>query len=235
MNLRAKPLITRSTLRDIVLLASCISAAFLDVGRVGIAVGFSLLGVGCALHILSKGILVRNVVLSDKGIYGFVRHPYYLSNYLIDSSFCVLSGNPYLLLLYPFLFFWAYGPTLRKEEALLASRHEVAFARHSAEVPQVFPDRASLSSVKTICAEFSKRRITWKELGRILRFMSLGAFVLLIHEVRADGINGLWDMVRPTRLDYDEFLVASLAVVFYGASRIFLSRAKRTRERVEMS
>jgi protein-S-isoprenylcysteine O-methyltransferase Ste14 len=52
-----------------------------------------------------------------------VRHPYYLANYLIDTAFCLLSGNSYLLLAYPFLFFWSYGPTFRKEETALKGRH----------------------------------------------------------------------------------------------------------------
>jgi protein-S-isoprenylcysteine O-methyltransferase Ste14 len=232
---RAKPLVTRSVLRDIVLLVCSFSAVFFDLGRFDIVAGLVLLVAGCGLHILSKGILVRNVVLSERGIYGFVRHPYYLSNYVIDSSFCLLSGNPYLLLLYPFLFFWAYGPTIRKEEALLASYHEAAFARHSAEVPQIFPDRASLKRVRAIFDDFSWGRITWKEVGRILRFMSLAAFILLIHQVRADGVKGVWTIVRPTRLDYDEFVIALLTVIFYCGSRIFLSRAKKERRPIETS
>ena len=52
-----------------------------------------------------------------------VRHPYYLSNFAIDYSFCVLSGNPYLLLIYPFLFFWSYQPTMSEEEHFLHSIH----------------------------------------------------------------------------------------------------------------
>ncbi len=228
-----KPLVTRSTLRDIVLGACCASALFRPAGTGTIVTGFALLAIGSMLHVLSKGILVRNTVLCDNGIYGFVRHPYYLANYLIDSSFCVLSGNAYLLLFYPFLFFWAYGPTLRKEEALLGSLHEDAFARHSSQVPQVFPDRASLREWRMVLDGFSRRRITWKETGRIARFLSLGFFILLIHEIRADGFVGLWDVVRPTRMDYDESLFAFLVIFLYGASCLFLGRSRQRRYRLE--
>ena len=65
--------------------------------------------------------MIRNRVLCTQGAYAVVRHPYYLANYLIDIGFCLASGNVYLVLAYPFLFFWAYGPTLRSEESLLAS------------------------------------------------------------------------------------------------------------------
>ena len=224
-----KPLVTRSILRDIVLCACCASALFWPAGTGSVVTGFALLVIGSLLHVLSKGILVRNTVLCDEGIYGFVRHPYYLANYLVDSGFCVLSGNEYLLLIYPFLFFWAYGPTLRKEEALLGSLHEAAFARHSSRVPQVFPDRASLRGWRTVLDGFSWRRVTWKESGRIARFYSLGFLILLIHELRVDGFAGLRDIVRPTRMDYDETLSAALVVLLYGASWLFLSRSKKAR------
>lgn len=228
-----KPLVTRSNVRDIVLCVCCLSALFWYPERCGIVIGFSLLAIGCFVHIVSKGILVRNVVLSQKGIYSFVRHPYYLSNYLIDTGFCVLSGNPYLLVVYPFLFFWAYGPTLRKEETFLSSAHETAFARHSLEVPQIFPDRTSFKRLGTFFEDFSRRRITWKECGRIVRFISLGFLVLLIHEVKADGwVAGLSDMVQPTRMDYDEFVLAFLAIVLYGVSHLLLSRAREGRDQV---
>jgi hypothetical protein len=229
-----KPLITRSILRDIVLCACCASALFWYAGTGRVVTGFALLVIGSLLHVLSKGILVRNTVLCDKGIYGFVRHPYYLANYLIDSGFCVLSGNAYLLLIYPFLFFWAYGPTLRKEEALLGSLHEAAFASHSARVPQVFPDRASLRDWRTVLDGFSRRRITWKESGRIARFWSLGFLILLIHELRADGFVGLLDLVRPTRMNYDETLSAALVVLLYGVSWLLISRSRKARHRLEV-
>jgi protein-S-isoprenylcysteine O-methyltransferase Ste14 len=223
-----KAILTRSTIRDAVLSLCCLSALFCRVSRLEITVGFLLLAVGCLLHLVTKGILVRNVVLSEKGIYRFVRHPYYLSNYLIDSAFCLFSGNQYLLLVYPFLFFWAYGPTLRKEEALLASCHGTAFVRHSGEVPQLFPDRASLSHWRTLCEGFSRGRITWKECGRIARFVSIGFIIVLIHEIRVDGLaQVVWAVLQPTKLDYDESLIALGAVFLYGASWLFLKRARR--------
>ena len=228
-----KSFLTRSRLRDVVLFLCCASALLRPIGTGGLAVGFALLAIGCALHLVSKGILVRNTVLCENGIYGFVRHPYYLSNYVIDSAFCVLSGNAYLLLIYPFLFFWAYGPTMRKEEALLGSLHEAAFARHSTEVPQVFPERASFRHWKSAFEGFSLTRITWKESGRIARFLSLGFFLLLIHELRADGLAGLREIIRPTRLDYDETLYAALVALLYGASIVLLSRAKKVHDRIK--
>ena len=100
--------LTRRNLRDLIVALSLASAALFPVSNAKMYLAFGLLGLGCFLHFVSKGILIRNVVLCNKGIYQVVRHPYYLASYLIDSSFCLLSGNIFLVVLYPFLFFWAY-------------------------------------------------------------------------------------------------------------------------------
>src|SRR4030042_5025842 len=110
----------RGNLRNIVILISAISALFYPISGLKIIISLTILTVGCALHFIVKGILVRVKILCKDGVYASVQHPYYLANYLIDSSFCFLSGNSYMILLYPFLFFWAYGPSLTGEENLLA-------------------------------------------------------------------------------------------------------------------
>ena len=89
-----KHLLTRRNLRDLIILCCFASSALYGHSVASMVIGFSLLAVGCFLHVVAKGILIRNVVLCDGGVYAMVRHPYYLANYLIDCSFCVLSGNP---------------------------------------------------------------------------------------------------------------------------------------------
>jgi protein-S-isoprenylcysteine O-methyltransferase Ste14 len=229
-----KAILTRSIVRDLVLILCCLSALFCRITLLEITIGTILLALGCLLHVVTKGILVRNVVLSDKGIYRFVRHPYYLSNYLIDTAFCMLSGNQYLLLIYPFLFFWAYGPTLRKEEIYLLSQHGEAFSRHTTEVPQLFPDRASLTHWRSLFEGFSTGRITWKECGRVARFVSLSLIIILIHEIRIHSLTGLLgDIVRPTRFNYDESLIAISAILLYAVSLLFLNWSKRRSSAVD--
>jgi protein-S-isoprenylcysteine O-methyltransferase Ste14 len=224
-----KDFLTRSNLRNLVLLLSLASSVFYSITEAGMLIGFLLLAVGCFLHLLSKGVLIRSVVLTRKGIYGIIRHPYYLSNYLIDSSLCVLSGNPYLLLAYPFLFFWAYGPTLRKEEAYLSSLHGHIVTRYLSEIPQLFPDQATFNQWKRLFEGFCFERITRKECVRIMRFCSLGLFIALIQEIRADGLSVLADLIRPTWHDYDEFLFALLAITFYLASLVLTNTARQKR------
>jgi len=229
MSQTIKNFLTRSNLRNLVLLLSLTSGAFYSIREEGMLIGFLLLAVGCFLHLLSKGVLIRNVVLSRKGIYGIIRHPYYLSNYLIDSSFCVLSGNPYLLLVYPFFFFWAYGPTLRKEEAYLSSKHDNIVTKYTSEIPQIFPDQASFNQWKTFFEGFCMERITRKECGRIARFCSSGLLIALIQEIKADGLSVLTDLIHPTWHDCDEFLFALLAITCYLAGLVLIKMTKRNR------
>lgn len=230
MSQTTKNFLTRRNLHNLVRLLALISSAFYGITEMGMLIGSFLLAVGCFLHLVSKATLIRNVVLTTDGIYGIVRHPYYLSNYLIDSSFCVLSGNPYLLVVLPFLFFWAYGPTLRKEEAYLSSKHGNIFTKYTSEIPQIFPDEGSFNQWKTFFEGFCMKRITWTERGRIMKFLSSGLFIALIHEIKADGLSVFMeDLIHPTWHDCDDFLFALLAVTFGLAGLILTEMTKRNR------
>jgi protein-S-isoprenylcysteine O-methyltransferase Ste14 len=166
------------------------------------------------------------VTLCTGGVYRVVRHPYYLSSYLIDSSFCLLSGNHLLLLLYPFLFFWSYRPTMRKEDKLLAERYGDAFTTYRREVPEVFPDRSSFKHLATLFEGFSKERITWKECARVSRFCSLGIFLTLMHDVAGNGLSN-FHLQSPVLRDWGELLFALLATILYVASFVFAKKADR--------
>jgi hypothetical protein len=227
MDKSERTMLTRSKLRDVVLLCCFASALMYGVNNLSIIIGFTLLTAGCFLHMAAKGILIRNVVLSNRGVYGIIRHPYYLANYLIDTSFCILSGNPYLLLAYPFLFFWAYGPTLRNEEKLLNEKHGDSFLNDSFTIPQVFPDRVSLGGLKKLFEGFSLKRITAKECSRVARFSSMGFAITLIHELKPEGLSGLKHLLVPTRHDYDEFVFMVIATALLFFSLIFIKAAGR--------
>ncbi len=210
--------LTRSNVRDLVLLFAFASSLIFHHSVTTVTVGFSLLAVGCFLHVVAKGVLIRNVVLCDRGIYSIIRHPYYLSNYVVDLSFCILSGNPYLMAAYPFLFFWSYGPTLRKEEKFLASKYGDSFQNDSFNIPQVFPDRASLQNWRALFQGFSIRRVSLKERARIMRFCSSSFAIMLVHTL---NVNNLQHLLSPTRTDYHAFLFLLLTTVFLCVSVTF--------------
>lgn len=217
--------LTRRNLRDLIIVLSLGSAIFFDISNTSKCIAFGMLGIGCFIHYVSKGVLIRNVVLCTKGIYSVVRHPYYLANFLIDWSFCLLSGSLFLLLSYPFFFFLSYGATMRKEEQLLIAKHGDLFIGSALMVPQVFPDTNSFRNIKKLFEGFSVKRVTRKEYFRITKFIAIGIFMGFIH-ITADNImsslsrNG-YSLIQ----GFDEFLLillVSLLTVFYIAGSFII-------------
>jgi protein-S-isoprenylcysteine O-methyltransferase Ste14 len=207
--------ITRANLRNLIRFLSYLSVAVFSVNKVEITVAFFILAAGCLVHFITKGVLIRNVVMCNNGIYGVVRHPYYMANYLIDASFCLLSGNPYLVFIYPFIFFWVYGPTLRKEEKYLAATHNEPYIEYMLDVPQVFPDSYLIKYMQGVFAGFSKKRISRNEVSRIMRFWATAFFICFLHTLKSVNLH----------INLKSSVFIMLAVVFYVVS-IFV-RGKR--------
>jgi hypothetical protein len=216
-------MLTRSGLRDVVILLSVGSACLFHAGVTAAVVSLVLLEAGCLIHVVSKGVLIRNQVLCRDGIYSIVRHPYYLANYLIDTSFCVLSGNPYLVLIYPFLFFWSYGPTFRQEEATLMERHADAAIAHLLGTPGVFPDRHSIFQAGRFFEGFSRSRLSAKEVGRNIRFHAMWLLILAFSLVRWDDVRGIG---RGGSLPAPVVLII-IVFLLYVASTLIIKRGHR--------
>ena len=208
----------RGRLRDVVVLVCVVSAFLFPLSTTALCAAFALLAIGCSLHLLAKGQLIRNVTLCTEGAYAIARHPYYLANYLIDASFCLLSGNVYLLLLYPFLFFWAYGSTLREEETRLASLHKDAFDAYRESVPEVFPDAASITRLGTLLRHFSWRRVSAGEIKRLLRFAFVGTLIALVQHVGIQGLQEIAAGRNPLQLGGAVWLVLSILFLLASAS-----------------
>jgi protein-S-isoprenylcysteine O-methyltransferase Ste14 len=150
-----------------------------------IGAGMGIIGMGCLFHLLIKGQLIRNVVLCNQGFYSIVRHPYYFSNFVIDGGFCILSGSEILLYLFPFIFFWAYGPALNNEEKHLEEIHGQAYRDFRALVPQMLPSTGSSRLIPQMFRSFSGSRISLQEFKRILRMASAACLVAFVNSARA--------------------------------------------------
>ncbi len=221
---KKQPFLNRSNLRDLTIIVALASALVFNLDVVRLFLSFLLLSFGCFFHYVTKGVLIRNVVLCKDGTYSVVRHPYYMANYLIDSAFCLLSGNVYLLLVYPFLFYWSYGPTIRKEEKVLAEIHREDFLRYSLDVPQIFPDAFSVKSWRAIINGFSKSRITPNEISRFARFWATALFIIFIHIVREDHFARL--NLAALRTDYSSMALLFLIIVLMTISLAVRSKKK---------
>lgn len=223
MRAKRKKRLTRSGLRDLIILFCAISALFFRPSAFQAMVAFAFLVTGSFIHLVSKGVLIRNEVLCREGIYGMVRHPYYLANYLVDTAFCLLSGSLYLVLLYPFLFFWSYGPTMRKEEGTLNDKHGDASLVFMLEAPAVFPDRHSASRFASLFTGFSPTRVSPKELARIVRFWAVALIITGIGRIGA-----IRDLPGSLLANEGLLFLFCAAVLLYGASAAILRFRKRT-------
>ena len=147
-----------------------------------------------------------------------VRHPYYLSNYIIDSAFCVMSGNIYLVFCYPFLFFWAYGPAFKDEENHLRSIHGEQYDSFAYSTPQVLPGSHSFPGFRQLAIGFNVGRITPNELARIGRFWGVAFFIAMLQELRLDGLDVLrWPELQK---DWDVLVFVGLALLMFASSLI---------------
>ena len=222
-NRKKYPIINRSNLRDIVIVICLFSSVFYNLDNVRLVLSFFLLTFGCFFHYVTKGVLVRNIVLCKEGTYNVVRHPYYMANYLIDSSFCLLSGNIYLFLAYPFLFYWSYGPTIRQEESVLAGLYGEDFLKYSLDVPQLFPDAYSIRNIKEAIKGFSRQRITRNEISRFMRFWATGFFIVFIHNIKREFLTELNNMLF-IRDHYRETILLVAVIVLFSTSFFIQSK-----------
>jgi protein-S-isoprenylcysteine O-methyltransferase Ste14 len=224
-------ILNRSNLRDIIVVISLLSALWYNIDLSVLFISFLLLSFGCFFHLLTKGVLIRNVVLCKDGTYSIVRHPYYMANYLIDSSFCLMSGNVYLLLIYPFLFYWAYGPTIRKEERYLARLYNDDFFNYTLDIPQIFPDSYSIkTNWKEVINGFSVKRLTRNEVSRFARFWATGFAIIFVHSLASTGL--VYRKISPLHLlnGYTGLFLLSIVAALFVFS-IVMRRSKKDAER----
>jgi len=146
--------------------------------RVWAAVGLTLFALGLALHVWSKCVLVRNVQLCTEGPYALCRHPFHLSNILFDLGICTMTGNVWLLVLYPILFWAAYRPTIQSEESSLAAIYGEAHAKYRATTPLILPAVTHLwtRGRGEVCWD---HLVTERIMSRVARHLSFPLLILL--------------------------------------------------------
>ena len=144
----------------------------------GIRIAGALLVVGAvALRVAAKGVLVRRTTLTQGGVYGLVRHPFYLANlmgavgtFLLAGPLGALIAAVWLAVAVPL-----YAVTIAGEEAGLARLYPEDFSRYAETVPALVPRRLRSTGPSA--------RVTWSNLRaereppRLLRFVAGAAAV----------------------------------------------------------
>jgi protein-S-isoprenylcysteine O-methyltransferase Ste14 len=139
--------------------------------------GALLVAGAVALRVAAKGVLVRKTTLTQGGVYGLVRHPFYLANLLGAVGTFLLAGPlgaavaaTWLVVALPI-----YAVTIAGEEAGLARLFPDEFTRYAASVPALLPTRLRGAGPSA--------RVTWtnlraeREPPRLMRFVAGAAAV----------------------------------------------------------
>ncbi len=141
-------------------------------------IGAALFLLGTALHLWSKGCLVRNWTVTTTGPYNLVRHPFYLANLLIDEAICIISGTVWLPVVCFFVFLFVYMRTIRKEEEYLKGVHGDAYAEYARKVPALVPYRLhALASPSGFAWDNLQRE---GELWRLFRILAIPLYFVVV-------------------------------------------------------
>lgn len=134
------------------------------------AAGVLLVAGAVALRVAAKGVLVRKTTLTQGGVYGLVRHPFYLANLLGAVGTFLLAGplGAVIAAMWLVVALPIYAVTIAGEEAGLARLYPDEFSRYAAAVPALLPSRLRRAGPSA--------RVTWENLRaereppRLMRF-----------------------------------------------------------------
>ncbi len=139
--------------------------------------------IGISLRIWAKGCLHQMQEITTSGPYSLVRHPFYLGNFFLDMSICIMSGFVPLMCLFPFMWLGVYIPKMKEEEKRMIEQFGTAYEDYKKDVPMWFPFKKPV---------FSKEGFSWKnpnifrtEIPRTFRFMCYPLLFLSSYVMRS--------------------------------------------------
>jgi hypothetical protein len=148
------------------------------------AVPLAMIGLGALLHLASKGYLVRRARVTREGPYRWVRHPFYLSNLLLEPGLLLFAGAWWAVPVYLVIAHFAYNATMDEEEADLAAVHGDAWTAYARRVPRLVPWRGP--APRGDGPGFSLRSLLYeREIPRLVRLVSLPLGLSWWHAWRA--------------------------------------------------
>lgn len=163
----------RGKIRSIFFLLALVLSAW---NPVSAGIGLAVFILGLILHGVSKGNLVRNKQLCTQGPYVWVRHPFYVANFLIDLSLCLLAGAPWLALAYVIAFPLAYLPRIFAEEESLREHFGPAFDDYCKTTPRLLPRSIPRLIAWARSSSYECMRLE-NELSRLTRLVGYPCFI----------------------------------------------------------
>lgn len=190
------------------LIAAGLFANQADLSSVLRGVPFFLAGI--AIYFWAKGCLHQDREVTKSGPYRFVRHPFYLGNFVFDLGIVLMSGSELLLLLFPLWWIMVYLPVTRREEKNMEQIFGSAYREYAESVPLMFPSGRHLEPRPGF--SWKNPNIYGVELPRALRFLSYPFLFLLVSEAASVSFIS---SPRPTPM----LLVSlSMILIFNGLS-----------------
>jgi protein-S-isoprenylcysteine O-methyltransferase Ste14 len=184
--------------------------------------GASLILLGAALHIASKGCLYQDRTAAMSGPYRFVRHPFYLANLLTDMGIAVMSGRWWCVALSLALWLAVYIPVMRGEESHLARIFPDVYPEYLRRVPMLIPFRRPVAASGEGFSWRNPNIVSDSVIPRVMRILAYPLLFFVWQDVRNAGLNAI------TR---GHALVAGIALVALYACALILSRVMRVRRR----
>lgn len=172
----------RGRIRTFVVIASLLLAVWNPIYQI---CGLLLFIMGSLLHVAAKGHLIRNAQVCREGPYGWVRHPFYAANFLIDLGLCFFSGGPWLPLVYGFVFFLSYMPRILAEEEMLTEKFGSDYGDYKRSVPRLIPSRPP-NLAAWLKAASIKNLIEENEISRAIRLSAYPFFFAMVLEWRSE-------------------------------------------------
>jgi hypothetical protein len=166
----------RGRIRSVFLILALVLSKWNPISA-GIGLGVFILGM--FVHGVSKGNLVRNKQLCTNGPYKWVRHPFYVANFLIDLSLCLMAGAPWLALAYAIAFPLAYLPRIFAEEESLREHFGPAFDEYCKSTPRLLPRSIPRLIAWTKSSSYECMRLE-NELSRLTRLAGYPFFIAAV-------------------------------------------------------
>ena len=189
--------------------------------------GLSLLFAGTGLRLLAASYheSSHHAEPITAGPYAWVRHPLYLSNFLLGLGIVLIAGWWPMILVYCLIFLPIHAVIARAEEIHLTTLYRERYAAYRQAVPALFPWRRYTGFRYGSRSEFKLRK--GKERLKAIGYLTGMAGVLLVKQLRQSlhvpPLHPLSPMLWAFYLG-----VASLAIIFRTKTRSAWMRAGQT-------
>lgn len=196
-----------------------------------LGIGFGLIFLGMLLHIWAIGCLVRNSQLTSWGPYRFVRHPFYLANFLIDMGICAVGAQWYIFAVYLVLFYFIYYRRMKMEEATLTELFPNDYPVYIQKVPRFIPLLFRHYPASGKGFSWAVLVAAGNEITRVLRLLIYPLVLYFLFRRFPDGIFSflakkadyikLSSDIVPGLIDYQEIISIAVIIVFSVVSILF--------------